>query len=789
MKGSIKRSFLFFLFLILLVFTGISSTANVKIKVIVEKAKIHLEPDPNSPVLVQAARDVILEVTNKVGQWYFVTLPPDENGYTRAGYIHQNMAEEISYQAPQPSPPPSYRAGDAKDLEQLVRIEKTTRQHSIAFLSLIKQMDPEETSGFDTHGVDMVRVVIDGSSVYETMDSMSNVIYSPRINDEFEVRERNDGFYKILLFDGREGWISEQCIQPFSGQKREAQIRFRGIQASEVKKFIETASSIFEQISQQKILADQIYKKYASAGTEASLGLQAAYLKIQKYYDYAYQFYRKFVENKSFLAGTKDSPLLTKLSAWTELLFGSSSFSTEYLNQNPEKNSGFIRDLTLGANVVLGESSKLDVKFANKKDIIQTPYSTTTVDAGYSYTNDSGLNFKTGINYNTYNDDLTDLNDYTRLTLAAGGNYLFNQNSKLLFDYSYLQNSFSMNEGNNYASHKIFGAFKLKSNTQSEFTVQMLSNLQTSDQALFNSTNFVPSITYDRYGGNSQSKFSFLYDMFSYPDLDLRSYNRAVLSFRLNTRAGGSSKSVDLSATAKRFPQNKGGDYIQLQGRYASTKGGSFNTVFRPSIYSNLYTTNTANSYTELRLDLGGNTQVFFSHFSTYFRLWHNPGDPDEGQVKPHVFDLYGKIGLSFKYIRIGPTVGIHALFSSDQEEFFKRDGNLIRFGGIVEGNIPFPRGIKLAFSGSYEYGFVYNDEISINPNTGEFDRGELLQRHPTTLQGNAVITVPVYKSFELIGRANFYKINTDMDEKISINPMTQNTRFTFLVGLKYRYN
>ena len=789
MKGSIKRSFLFFLFLILLVPPGISRAANVKIKVIVEKAKIHLEPNPNSPILIQAARDVILEVTKKVGQWYFVTLPPDENGYTRAGYIHQNMAEEISAEAAQSRQPQSYSGVNAKELEQIAKIEKTTRQHSIAFLSLIKQMDPEKTSGFDTHGVDMVRVVIDRCSVYEAMDTMSSVIYSPRINDEFEVRERNDGFYKILLFDGREGWISEQCIQPFSGQKREAQIRFLGIEASEVKKFIEAASSIFEQISQQKILTDQIYKKYSSAGTEGSLEFQAAYLKIEKYYDYAYQFYRKFVENKSFQAGTKDLSLLTKLSAWTEILFGSSSFSTEYLNQGPEKNSGLIRDITLGANALLGESSQLDVKFANKRDVIQTPYSTTTVDAGYSYTGNSGLNFKTAINFNTYNDDLSDLNDYSRLTLAAGGDYSFNQNSRLLFDYSFLQNSFSINEGNNYASHKIFGAFKFKSTPQSEFTVQMLSNLQTSEQALYNSTNFVPSITYDKYGGNSQTKFRFLYDMFSYPDLDLRSYNRAVLNFRLNSKAGGSSKSVDLSATAKRFPQNKGGDYIQLQGRYASTKGGRFNTIFRPSIYSNLYTTNTANSFTELRLDLGGNTQVFFSHFSTYFRFWHSPGNPDEGQVKPHVFDLYGKIGLSFKYIRIGPTVGVHALFSSDQEEFFRRDGNLIRFGGIVEGNIPFPRGIKLAFSGSYEYGFVYNNEISINPNSGEFDQGELLQRHPTTFQGNAVITIPVYKSFELLGRANFYKIDTDMDEKISINPMTQNTRFTFLVGLKYRYN
>jgi len=83
----------------------------------------------------------------------------------------------------------------------------------------------------------------------------------------------------------------------------------------------------------------------------------------------------------------------------------------------------------------------------------------------------------------------------------------------------------------------------------------------------------------------------------------------------------------------------------------------------------------------------------------------------------------------------------------------------------------------------------VYTETIAINTATGEFDTGDLLQRHPATLQINADLNAPLLFNFELVGRASYYKINTDMDASMSINPVINNTRFILVFGMRYRYN
>jgi hypothetical protein len=172
--------------------------------------------------------------------------------------------------------------------------------------------------------------------------------------------------------------------------------------------------------------------------------------------------------------------------------------------------------------------------------------------------------------------------------------------------------------------------------------------------------------------------------------------------------------------------------------------------------------------------------------------MWHSPGQPVAGKtgiVKPGVVDVMGKLGIVIKGFRIGPTFGLHALFSAEDEQFFKRDGNLFRFGASAEGMIALPLNGTLSLNGSYEYGFVYNNEVSINPSTGDVTEGDILTRHPTTLQANAALSLPVLRIMDIIGRADFYIISTDMTSKLSINPIVRNDRFTFLVGVRFRYN
>ncbi len=810
-----KQAYSCLALMILLIFPIKSIAQELRIKVKVEKANIRLKPSMDSPIVTQAGAGTEFAVLETAGQWYLVEHRPEGSEYALAGYIHESVIEIISGAPPPPkaqdpgpasvekkaaaaatapatvTAAPSMPTGKLpQELDQLLKIEKSMRRGSLAFLSLIKQMDPKETTSTQDRTVEMVRVVIDGCQVYEAMDATTMVIYVPRINDEFEILDRNDGFYRILLTDGREGWISEQCIQVFSLQKQQPMVRFQGVESKDVKRFLDTATDIFANLTQQKQYADEIYKKTASSGLGQDGFFQASYAKIQKYYRYAREFHGKFVEHKSFQA--EGDSLLSKLSAWTEFLLGTNAYGTEYLLEEAVDNSGMVYDLSAGGDVTLNQKSRVSVKFNKKSDIIQTPYDTLNVDAGYSYRNQSKLSLNLGANLNTFNDQLSDYSDFKRMSLRSDIDYQLSTQAKLNADYAFMRNTFTLNPDNSYTNHRIRAAAKWKSGSRSEFTLQMRSNLQTSLSDIYQFTNLEPSIAYERVNTDSRMTVRAFYDMLTYSGLKLRNFNRAVFELRNQSSTNGTNSLWNLALTSKNYPDNKSSSYFQLRGSYARTRGSRLKMRFAPSFITTLYSENSDNSFTDLRMDLSTTTSGFFANLSSFFRLWHSPGDPDveNAVVKPYVLDVYGKLGLNLKYFKIGPTFGMHALFSSENEvEFFKRDGNLIRFGGMVEGNIPFPSGIYLTLRGTYEYGFVYNNEIDIDVNTGDVTTGDLLLRHPTTLQLNSTLRVPLYKNLVLLGRVNYYQIATDLDEKLSIRPVSQNTRLVALAGISYRFN
>ena len=318
------------------------------------------------------------------------------------------------------------------------------------------------------------------------------------------------------------------------------------------------------------------------------------------------------------------------------------------------------------------------------------------------------------------------------------------------------------------------------------------SSFETGKSDFYNFSNLEPSIAVTTRRANSQLTFKGMYESFQYPRLGLRSYGRAVFSLNGTTKGERGTLSYDLGATSKTFSGNKPQNYVQVRGRIQSTRSGESSSSLGASFYTNLYSNTSANSFTEVRLDWNRATSRFFGDLSTYVRVWHSPGQPVAGKtgiVKPSVVDVMGKLGIVIKGFRIGPAFGLHALFSAEDEQFFKRDGNLFRFGASAEGTIALPLNGTLSLNGSYEYGFVYNNEVTINPSTGDVTEGDILTRHPTTLQANAAFSLPVLRIMDIIGRADFYIISTDMTSKLSINPIIRNDRFTFLVGVRLRHN
>ncbi|MFC1528058.1 hypothetical protein ACFL5D_04890, partial [Candidatus Neomarinimicrobiota bacterium] len=232
-------------------------------------------------------------------------------------------------------------------------------------------------------------------------------------------------------------------------------------------------------------------------------------------------------------------------------------------------------------------------------------------------------------------------------------------------------------------------------------------------------------------------------------------------------------------------------NYYQIKGRFSSSIIGKKNKRKSLSLNTNIYPNATDNSFTDFRYDYNVTSLVFFN-LSAYYRLWHDTfaNDSDSSaSVKPSILDLSGKFGFKVGPIRVGPTIGLHAILDFDEDEIFKRDGNLFRLGGAAEGTILLPKMINISLMVAYDYGSVYNEEFTIDLLTGEIKIGELQERHPTTLQFTSTISAPLVHNLELVGRINYYKINTDMDETLSINPIEFTKQMSFQLGIRYRYN
>ncbi len=86
------------------------------LKVVAARANVRLKPDLGSPVISQVPKGTLLESTGKVGDWYAVKLPADEDGIVVSGYLHQSTVEVSSdageepvEEAPAPPPAPRVR--------------------------------------------------------------------------------------------------------------------------------------------------------------------------------------------------------------------------------------------------------------------------------------------------------------------------------------------------------------------------------------------------------------------------------------------------------------------------------------------------------------------------------------------------------------------------------------------------------------------------------------------------------------------------------------------------------
>ncbi|MDH5467862.1 MAG: SH3 domain-containing protein [Candidatus Aminicenantes bacterium] len=66
-----------------------------KVQVILESANIRANPNFESEIVHQIEKGLTLLAVGKIGEWFRVDLPPDEEGIIISGFIHQTYIREI----------------------------------------------------------------------------------------------------------------------------------------------------------------------------------------------------------------------------------------------------------------------------------------------------------------------------------------------------------------------------------------------------------------------------------------------------------------------------------------------------------------------------------------------------------------------------------------------------------------------------------------------------------------------------------------------------------------------
>lgn len=142
MKAQHRKETFFLLLTVTLFSLSILASGAVKIRVTVNTANVRLKPDLKSMVIGLVSGGQVLEVLEKVENWYFINLPPDDKGIVVSGYIHRSVVEEIS---PETSPPPEEKKAEKeKSQVSLKKIASPPPSQAVVKPAQINEFKPEK---------------------------------------------------------------------------------------------------------------------------------------------------------------------------------------------------------------------------------------------------------------------------------------------------------------------------------------------------------------------------------------------------------------------------------------------------------------------------------------------------------------------------------------------------------------------------------------------------------------------------------------------------------------------
>ncbi len=697
-------------------------------------------------------------------------------------------------------------ASISQNLNLLEQLSRETNKNVIALLSLIKEF--EKHSPLVTH--EAVKIIRPSVPARITHQKDAPPLFEVRMNEEYIVNEKHDIWFRIRSEDGREGWVNEEDVQLITRHSIDEDISRAARSKPEM-------SSLITQIVRYKGKTDELYRTAFKIGeqieahwsklSESQRGeITADYEaagdyseRIERYYRYAVRFFSPF---EGFVIGPQMAGPAgvmpgDRFRGSVSMDLGQSSYN------NVNVSSEVSRRLAFEGAYKINNVTETNLSIRHQHELMQTPFTNTSVDAGISARLREDLRLRGNMGYTDYSDRAFGSNSFGQFNAGLSAAYVPTEVVNINSNFRFTNKSFSGISDNNFHGISYFTGITLTPDRKNNIVLQVQGNMQASDADYMNLNRVNPQI---RYGLRADDGRSFGvvvdFDMISFAEgNNANDFRKFSTDFLWRSSKDGSILSRKLQFDSKMHPFNDRQNYLRF-GYQSEKRTGSLrdNRSFTTS-FSTILTYITEREdlfltdYIDIRFDNSMIAGKGFITLNIFNRFWNNFTREDDNWTD-HLLNIYFEAGpyfrnagsgtVRFNNFKFGLIAGGNIFYNFD-EEYFMRNGNSLRGGFSAGGNIRI-LSASISLAASYERSLIVGKETSYNPITGYVEYGDILYRFPSSLQFRIDYRQPVYRNWDLHFNTSSYNIRTGATEENSINPVAKRSNMRYFGGLVYRF-
>ncbi len=493
-----------------------------------------------------------------------------------------------------------------------------------------------------------------------------------------------------------------------------------------------------------------------------------------------HQLIEKVYEKINISPGQQiDLAFMQKVKINGQLLFGNSTFNTEFTDLSTGDNSSENIDVQLNASYAINSESRAHLKVKNRTETLLTPYNNWNLGAGYDL-NYAGHALSVGGNFELYQDDNLQVNDYDKISFNATVRKTEPSSFNYTFNYQFLDQSFDQVQQNSYSRHQV--RFRSDVKASSSFSLQpgLIYNLGNSDNAFFEYSFINPTLTllFNQADGTGQLNMN--YEHTSFSNLDVRNNDRFHLEWATNQHLQNlSSRNNQFGVIYRKFSEADQSDYLDV---YSKLNFRNDDYTKRFMVRYRHFPNISKNDRLDIRqgLDQGGD---FYLGYDMNVRL-HYPTDDNFFSR----LDGYFKLGADINGVRVGPFLRWHLAvdFKNTDLGILNKDQNSYQYGLESSGYFKIAKKGRLRYRASYDLNTVFSRAIDPTDPSMALDAET---RHPSNLQIDLDVGVQVMQYLEIFGVVNYFSHDTDFEEDINTNFIMNNTGNRFKLGVRINYN